>query len=905
MTGKDVMPLPPDIRAQAEELARDFETVGAAVAHTQVAATSPGGVPGWLGESADAYTDEIRRLGDHARELSGSFAAPANALRTWSDETGLAVDSRVPELWRRYDEAEARYQAALADLRHRDQDSLLPRAYSWIEGGEEGMIARERAAVQARVKAEYRREMERLDASAQEAAASVRGVLDQVAGAGSADGGRSAVGARLFDDMPLVDGQATWEHAQEVAPDIVRVMLDQDLSPDELQVFRDRYADLLHDPFYVNALQEHVTPQDLAEFSLQVAGTAPMVEDGVGSEVLRAVGTALVLSTGGTNLEGGAGSQTSFETARAGLITQDGSTVEENRGEWMEQFKEAGRTLHDRSDLSPAFTWMEMTGYEVFSQLMGAAAQENPELALGPAFFDDPSGGRSVAADIVAWDNEVKEYRQLHGYRSGPLLFPDGVSTRDPLHSMYLLMDRPDSLDLDTADAALVAADRGRLDAIQRFLTTDTPFDVDTNWDGEVTHGEKRGDVVMPDEKPVDMTRYLTGLRQSGGYGGTYHGFQDGGEAFGEAIQQASETGRYPEPRAEDYARPEDFTQAHRSWESGREAFSDRHDRATQIAGNFLLGYQDGLDADFNVSWVGDTDTVDGQDVFGHSNPALRSWAGVILAPHVGGITDSLSGLYTGTGVAGLGPDGHRFQFDATMANKILGANGVLVDLGFDNPGVDEHGTTDKSDDTYIGGRAPAIDNILTAARQGFEADLRAALTAGDSGVRAADRWAPLIEAAFTAPEEATGEALRALDARNERWQGLVSAGLGAVPFGDIVSDKVGSWAIGQVKDNALTPTLDALLSTDNASATPGQVVERGEMAETYMRDTVYRSLTSHGTFPDGPDSPANYCLGLESDRSFVSSDGRVIPYDRMQPSQRREFETYLLDTLAGTDNAQ
>ncbi|MDN6429194.1 MAG: hypothetical protein L0J79_05125 [Propionibacterium sp.] len=154
MTGKDVMPLPPDIRAQAEELARDFETVGAAVAHTQVAATSPGGVPGWLGESADAYTDEIRRLGDHARELSGSFAAPANALRTWSDETGLAVDSRVPELWRRYDEAEARYQAALADLRHRDQDSLLPRAYSWIEGGEEGMIARERAAVQARVKAE-------------------------------------------------------------------------------------------------------------------------------------------------------------------------------------------------------------------------------------------------------------------------------------------------------------------------------------------------------------------------------------------------------------------------------------------------------------------------------------------------------------------------------------------------------------------------------------------------------------------------------------------------------------------------------------------------------------------------------------------------------------------------------
>lgn len=169
---------------------------------------------------------------------------------------------------------------------------------------------------------------------------------------------------------------------------------------------------------------------------------------------------------------------------------------------------------------------------------------------------------------------------------------------------------------------------------------------------------------------------------------------------------------------------------------------------------------------------------------------------------------------------------------------------------------------------------------------------------------RATDRWAPIIEASHTAPEEASVEALRALDARNERWQGLITAGVGAIPFGEVVSDPVGKWAIDQAKSHALTPTLEAMLSTDRAADGEVKLVGKIEMAERYMADAMYSVLSTDGRFLPGPDSPEAYCEGLDSVSSFVTPLGDVIAYDTMTSEQRAQFEHYLLQEKNGTGYA-
>lgn len=56
MSGADVMPLPPNVERAAYELSTDLARVTATINFTQVAMdTAAGTVPGWAGQSADAY----------------------------------------------------------------------------------------------------------------------------------------------------------------------------------------------------------------------------------------------------------------------------------------------------------------------------------------------------------------------------------------------------------------------------------------------------------------------------------------------------------------------------------------------------------------------------------------------------------------------------------------------------------------------------------------------------------------------------------------------------------------------------------------------------------------------------------------------------------------------------------
>ena len=903
--GEEVMPLPDDVSEAARDLGHDWANIGLAIGDTQIA-QDPVETLGWSGESADAYADEARALKEHTQDLASRFPGIKTALDGWADAVTAAIGAINPTLWDQYDTETSAYHTSMDTFDHDVQEAHAQgHPYSTYEVNEQRRIfADTRDQAHAATVETYRQTLATLDEAASTAATAVRAAVDQVFGGDPAPDGRNAIGAALFDDMPLVDGQAEWEYAQEESAAAAQILTNPTPTPDEIREFQEKYGDLCDNPFFATALAERVTPEQMMQFLMvtNLYTDAIVDEDADGtddfnatiSDVVSSLGTAMVLSTGGTNADPAiAGTQASFDLVRDGLTTADGTAVSVDTdgdhiadgglvAERLDQVKVMGNALYntlgdhiDPADRSAGAHY----GYEYLAQMFAHAASDNPNLALGAEFLD---GDDSVARDIVQWDHDHLQEMTLLGRYGDWGTFDDlpggevaglGLSS-DPVTSMMLLLDEPAALSDGSLGADTVGHDdlmdesAQRLDAVRGFLLSDTGFEVDLDPRAE---GDQSASTTM--------ARYLTGHRLTD----SFMGSTDGGEAFGKVLAQASGTEPPPdlEPDSPEF-----------------DAWSDRHRQAVEIAGNFMMGYQDGLDSD--------NSTYHGEDTFGMANSPLRSWAGVILAPHVEGITESLSGRYTGDTfeIDGQDPDGHGFAFGKEWANRFLGEGGLFIDLGFDDPPIDDHGTPDDpSDDTYVGGRAPAIDNLLVAAQHGYEHDIAEALSDGTSLNSVSDRWANILDAAFRAPEDASKEMLEALDERNSRWQKLVTAGVGAVPFGDLVTDSGVNWAIGQAKGNVLTPTLEGLFPTDNADDADHQIVSQGEMAETYMADVMYSAMSTDGQFPaDGPTSPAEYCQLVDEDHRFVTDAGDVIPYGEMDSEQRSEFQNYLLYEQNGTD---
>ena len=128
MGAEDVMPLPDDVSGCVEEVASGWDAVVKGVMGTQVARDRSDGVPGWIGEDADAYTGSIKRLGERARGLGQLIEPASETLRTWSAALRKMITTTVPEFWERYDEAYRVRNRGLDDLeaRIRAGEALTP-----------------------------------------------------------------------------------------------------------------------------------------------------------------------------------------------------------------------------------------------------------------------------------------------------------------------------------------------------------------------------------------------------------------------------------------------------------------------------------------------------------------------------------------------------------------------------------------------------------------------------------------------------------------------------------------------------------------------------------------------------------------------------------------------------------
>ncbi|WP_175957487.1 hypothetical protein [Schaalia sp. Marseille-Q2122] len=384
-------------------------------------------------------------------------------------------------------------------------------------------------------------------------------------------------------------------------------------------------------------------------------------------------------------------------------------------------------------------------GFDGVEQMFSAAGQRYPMLVAGPEFV------LGVVPAALEWDfGRVKAAWE-----------PGWVSARrggDVVGALLSVMDEPGPVVGDDGWA--------RVDAVQEVLSAQTPFDVDVNeelkWVPRVSFYEEGKAPVGP----MPVAQYLVGHR-------FVEGFKvgaDGGEGLGRVLAQAASVGRVPDGVVDG--------------DPAFDVWKDRQKRSTLLAAQTLLGFQEGLEVE--------APRVKGQNAFSAANAGLRSWMGEILAPHMGNIAEALD-------LSLLFPDGENPFFDLIfpggnwelllsdeMADRLKGPEGLFVELRFDQPEVDDGGTSeDPSDDVYPRGRIPASERLLLASIKGYHERLLNPDPAqiDDSWMVTIHEWAHVFDALLGDGAPSLEDAVPVSAALNERVAQLLAGNVLNAPL--------------------------------------------------------------------------------------------------------------------------
>lgn len=891
MRADQAMPPPPDITYAAGRVAEQYDAVYTTIISTQVAQHHGDGVPGWVGQSADAYLSSISQLGDKTRLWASVFPKASEAVLLWREAVSHMLKASLPDLWDRYDRAIAIYEQGVAEIEKTlslARDNRVPAA-----AGEEMIDAPSRlntltVARDNTIKAiydEYLLEMFKLDRLAQETADKISALEDSIVPP-SHRKSREEIGANLFNDIAILDGQAEYDYAQKNAAGAAHLINSPHPSTAQFEEFANTYSESLSNPFFAHALAERVSPEQLLKFFVTAEnhrgqifhpdGTPNTDFDADLDKLSSSLGTLVTLSLGGINATPVLNAENeAFYTTRAGLLTQDGTPVTQLHDTHAKAWQQLGRQLIDPLGTP---THGDRTqggelryGYEYLAPLLSLAARTNPDLALGPAFFEGPA---PLAHDIVAFDHEHgNQISQTGGYHNWhPRVPGGGALATDPVEAMLRLMDHPTHY----ADFSgpLAQENSDRFAAVQRFLAGDTGFSLDPE-----KVPDSRGD-DQPD--PMMMARYLTGFRRSDLYTGT----QDFGDSLGLVLAQAAATDPVPmqlDPATGKYVAAR-ATPEFLDWAA-------KDERAVRIAAGFMHGYQDGLDIN--------NDVVDGENVFGRERPALRNWAGTILAPHVEGLAKSLklSGVSYLDVAVPQADHGHLISFSDSFKERIIGSNGIFNDMAFDTTG--------------FGSRETAIGTLQAVASQRFGEELGEALQSWEPSPGIPDHvnmdivnnsinllqndWAALMDILTSSPGDASQQAAAAQDAHNARLKTLFSEGLGLIP-----ATKTGTGpAISSLLNLALgadtSGALEHILAENNAELARAQTAEDHERLENTSLDMIYQAISENHTWwgTDPARQPAEF-IEFYQVGNFLDSQGNIIPYHQMDKFQAEGFRQFL-----------
>lgn len=893
-SGMDALPAPEDRRSGIYSIAAQLQRLSYVINSTQVAVdTAANRCPEWVGEASEAYVSQLQSLGNKVRELAPRFGEAANQLNDWADALGTTITDDLPRLWDEWDEASRLCEQTIADINFEEMNAQgSPSAYPASHYGLQRQHAYTlRDEEHERIRFAYEAKIRFLDEAAADAARQLRSLQDHTVPPEAAAGSREALGASLFDDIPMIDGQAQWEHALSIADDIREGLTDTDLTDEELVAFHKKYAKLLNDPFYSRAVLDQVSAEELYQFAMRIAPGMPgslIPHEEERSDLLAAVGTMLALATGGSNYSDDTSfSQESFDQVKAGLIGKSGRSYDQMLAHELQEIHKSGRKFisPQGSDYFDAHTDIE--GYNLFSQLTGHAANRNPNLTLGAAFYTGYEGADgqrtpSVAEDILLWDRETGaglKAASNDGRAAYDLLLGTDSALLDPMQSIFLLSDTPDSIEGLPEDSPQRVQERDRLNAIGDFLSEDTPFTV------KVVEGSTTTD------KNVSFARYLAGHRNQS-FEGSF-GFTDHGHAFGNMIADVTAPEKNPhlaEPQEQNFDSVKEFERAKAAWTRSQRT----SEVASTVASSFIEGYQDGLNRNH-----GDSDKNQGQDIYGYSNADLRPWMGKVLAYRAEDLalatSQSSSAATTQIGNQTDGPLHRIFLAPGTIAD-IIGTNGILADLAFD-----EARAVLFDDPQYLaqhpGTPRPALDYLRQAALDGLTKDLAANISSPGSGTGTTlTRWAHILGMTHIEPTDAAQELRKVYAERNRRTaEGLELA------F-DLATFKIADKVPGSDK---IIKALSEQLTNVTVPADPGVSVENQRLRESFQFrldvDQAYRQALT--TLKEIPPYPGETFSEVPSE---IAGDGSVFKrFDQMTPQERQVFDEYLTNNPVFSDHLQ
>ena len=908
-SGAEALPQIPGSEMGATAAAAEADRLGTAIGNTQVVQNKDSVPEEWTGAAADSASTEIQALGTKVKTLADAFPTAAKALNDW-DYQLRGVRGKISLLQAAWNYYLSEYNSAVADAGQQevndptiDKESLISKARSTLRTHQETL------------RGKYDGHISFLNETAQSTANTIDEARRNIVSDEAGSRGRSGVGAALFgSDTPILDGAAEWDLAQEMAPKIAEALKKRPMTLQDVKEFNEKYGEYLGNPFFAAAIAERVSMDDLNTASLAARDAGDAGQSKEDSYLFnKNLGTLMVLSTGGSNLSDSmVGTQKSFDMLSDALIGKEGIGVEKIYQAKLAELKDTGWKFYpdQTSHLDKQKAWL---GYDIFGMLAGYAGRENTSLTLGPRFYDDQSGSPSVFADMVKWDHDTRGWERAAARPGAPttstLIPNEGIDEyklhSDALQSIFELSDTPDYLEKN-ADVVLQQNEDRRLQALTKVLSSDTSFDVDTPFNyKEVPEKDLFGNIKtkpdgtpvmtkVPDPKPINMIRYLAGWR--GGAVNDYGAYLDGGEVFGNMVNDASKHAPAPmyAPEPSDYALGEDDPQ----FKSAQLAYNrwsvDDQARAV-VAENFMLGYQDGLDHDTDAASTG-------EDKFGSNNSRMRSWLGSVIAPRVGELAYALSDTEGtgGTGHATNPATGYSMlDINNEDLKRMFSRTGLFTDLIYDQPGA---GTPDDPSDDNYNGRPPALQEISNRAWAGYKVDLRRAMNAeyadgwAEETARQTSGWQTLISGLDQAPTNAGIAADDQIVQRNKIARGVIDFAVDQIPLDKLPAGAV----VGLGADAVKGAVLDAYMPTDLTEKGVAQRIQQELSTTSSIKDEVDRMfLEREGELP-GKSGMTKEQL----DREFLRTQGAkkgldsmassVPPLDQLTPDQRKAYLTYL-----------
>lgn len=874
----------PDATGDASELSAKFSKDETAIKHTQVVQNKSSAPEEWTGAAADAASGEIQKLGTKTEQLAEPFGGASGALNEWATTLGSLRD-QIKTLQGDWDSAITQYHKDVADAGPDPSKQTFISTPGNPPNNDDAIAAYREAIKKARItlhsaqeefKTTYTGYLTQCSEAAQSAANKINAARREVVSDEAGAGGRSVVGVNLFgSDTPLLAGAEQWEDAQVQAEQMAEVLKKQPMTTQDIMTFNEKWGDLLENPFYAYALKQRVSTDEIYAAVLNAGMLASDDANHPSYTFNKNLGTALALATGGANLsDSNRENQKIFDSVSSGLVGENGLRIDQTTLRTLDELKNTGRERfappgHDNA--APEFT---MDGYDIAGQIMGLAGRENTSLTLGPGFYADPRFDpilgekvhvKSVFQDMVAWDYEVGAGSRAID-KAGSLwqtrLIPPEYGNKDyqgyldPLQNIFTLSDTPDYLH-GNSDEVLQQYEDKRLAALRYVLASDGPKDAG-------------GIEVYPpsDSKKMNMTRYLTGWRGLAANGGL--AYIDGGDAFGDMVNDAS--ARTAKPLS-----PSD--PGYKEWQA------DDQLRA-QVAENFLVGYGDGLDQNADT-------TSTGEDVFGNSNPKLRSWLGHVVAQRV----DDLAYMSDKANWGGL-DTGHSINpqsgysmmnLSGTQVRHLYSKTGFLADLTHDRAAYQ-----DLSDAAWMGYSTEVRDSV----RADYGSDGTDWINKFNLNTRG---WDILINGIDTAPNDA-GTALTEAEQRtNAEHRAAIDFALSVVPVDKIPVVGPGlsvakTFAEGIWKDSLYEKYLPTEFSAEDllrrADAEFKVDAETGEK----LNEAVESAFLSRSEWPNTAGKTEEELLA-EFAKQYpgdVRQDGSVPPFGQMTSEERGHLRTFL-----------